>query len=1111
MQWRSTIIAMGILCLSMADASSAVAQGTLGKVQGTVADPAGQPLADAQVVILGTAFAATTNDDGYFFINNVPAGIYDLRAQFIGYQPHRMEGVRILADQTLEANFLLAGAVTLEAILVTAAEVPIVPRDQVTSKSIITGEQIDDLPVDDPFEVVQLQPGVNLTRGNELSIRGGRGNEATVFVDGVPVRPVDVRTILFDTPTNALAEVSVVTGAMETTFGDAQAGIISLVTRSGGRQFQGNLAYETDGLVTPGQSVGFNRFEGAISGPILPNLTFAIGGTVSGARSPSVQCYSFSCERRSGKGAEDLPTYTFAGIDTIISHRVGVNDTAAFVLPAIVQVGGTCDADRNRDAFGTPIECQGLFRPYYWETDLRLSGKLQYTYGRGSRISLTALNNTTQAHEGEPLHREAGYGERITSNVFVANWVQQVLRGRESELVVDLSLSYQTDRYIDGAVKRRQDLDLRDPALGIVLTPLEFVSDWDHFTPGDPATHLTRDSTGGYVITQLRTDEDWEALVENRRYNRGTLVAYPSRFEIIPVSTARVNPWGMSGVQETLGGGIYASNFRHERRWVGRLNIDWQSDRYNRFKLGAEGTVSWIGNFSSGPVFGGGRFYTADPYKFGLFVQDRVDLGDLVIDLGIRYDQYNSSTLFPTVPGLIHSHPAFVDSLSPEQMTCPTSPEECSGLDWIWYKSQPHSAISPRVRVSFPITDRTGFRFSYAHQTQTPFFEDLYGNNNAEQGRFGGDVEFARSILIEFGIRHAFTEGIVLDVAAYNKDKVSDYSTRFVPVFDPLLGRTVDKVMMTNADFGVVRGIELQMLVRSGQMFSAQASYTLQSSRGTGSDPFSYVNGIAGATVITLERQEPPSVTLRTSNDRTHSIQATVGLTVPPDFAPGSLAGLVFANVGVFGTAQLRSGVPYTRALNEGTGETSGGGRYTTLPGDRVIEAPQSSETPWERLFDLRITKGFRLGPTQWTAYADIRNLLNFTNKPEVFSETGDVVNDLHRELETASELTTMQLYAERSDLWVPIIKTDENGSRRVFAIDLRDVATACPDWQGSGGVIGCVMLNRTERRFGNGDGLYDVEEQRAAVNDWYDYAWSPSRNFFGPGRQVRIGLEVNF
>jgi len=104
-----------------------------------------------------------------------------------------------------------------------------------------------------------------------------------------------------------------------------------------------------------------------------------------------------------------------------------------------------------------------------------------------------------------------------------------------------------------------------------------------------------------------------------------------------------------------------------------------------------------------------------------------------------------------------------------------------------------------------------------------------------------------------------------------------------------------------------------------------------------------------------------------------------------------------------------------------------------------------------------------------------------------------------------------MQQAAERSDLWVEITKTDAEGTRRVFAIDLRDVATACPAWQGSAGIVGCVMLNRTERRFGNGDGFYDVEEQRAAVNGWYDHTWSPSRNFYGPGRQVRVGLELTF
>jgi hypothetical protein len=1088
------------------------AQGTTGKLQGEVRDPTGAPLANAQVLVLGTAFAALTDDAGFYFINNVPAGAYEVQAQFIGYQAARMRDVRILADQTLTADFRLTGAVVLEAITITAAVAPIVPRDQVTTKRSVIGDQIDALPVDDPFEVVQLQPGVNLTRGNELSIRGGRGNEATVFVDGVPVRQVDQRTLLFDAPTNALAEASLVSGAMETVFGDAQSGIVSLVTRSGGPQFQGTFAYETDGLLAPSQSNGLNRFEAALSGPVLGNLTFSLGGTVTGVRTPPVTCSSFFCIRTSGKGAEESPYYTFAGIDTVITQVVSDNDRTDFLVPAIVQVGGVCDPDRNRDGFGTPIECQGKFVPYFWETDLRLSGRLQYTYGRGSRISLSALNNTTQSHDAPPLHREASYGERVASNVFVLNWLQQVARSRESELVLDLSLSYQTDRYITGAVERAQGLDLRDPALGIVFEPLQFVSDWDRFTPGDPATHMTRDSTGGYVITRLKTDDDWDALIENRRYDRGTQVAYAGRFETIQTGRPRVNPWGMAGITEDLTGGLFDSAFRYERRWVGRFIVDWQSDRYNRFKIGAEGTASRIGNFNSGPVFGGGRFYTADPYKFGLFAQDRVDLGDVVIELGLRYDQYSASSLFPTVPGLIHSHPAFVDSLAPEDMTCPDAPEDCNGLDWIWYRSRSHSAFSPRVRVSFPITDRTGFRFSYAHQTQTPFFENLYGNNNAEGGRFGGDVDFARTIQIEFGLRHAFSPDLVLDVAAYNKDKLSDYATRFVPVFDPLLGDSLEVMMMTTADFGTVRGIEFQLLVRRGRILSAQASYTLQQARSTGSDPFNYVNAFAGATGVTLQRQEPPSVTLRTRDDRTHSVQGTFAVTLPADFAAGSFVGHILSDVGVFGTAQLRSGLPYTRALNEGIGYTSGGGRYDpAYPADRVIEPAQSSETPWERFFDLRVTKGFRLGPTDWTLYADVRNVLNFTNKPEVFSETGDVVNDLHREREFAPELTSLEQAAQRSDLWVEITKSDGGTERRVGAVDLRDLSTACPAWLGSGGTIGCVMLHRTERRFGNGDGIYDVEEQLAALNDWYASAWGPSRRFYGPGRQIRAGVQLAF
>ncbi len=132
-RFAKVLVAVALLAFG---ATELGAQGATGKIQGTVIDPTGQPVANAQVFILGTAFAALTNDEGFYFFNNVPAGTYDLRAQFIGYQPAEVRGIRVLTEQTLTVNFGLSGAVALEAITITAAETPIVPRDQVTSKSI---------------------------------------------------------------------------------------------------------------------------------------------------------------------------------------------------------------------------------------------------------------------------------------------------------------------------------------------------------------------------------------------------------------------------------------------------------------------------------------------------------------------------------------------------------------------------------------------------------------------------------------------------------------------------------------------------------------------------------------------------------------------------------------------------------------------------------------------------------------------------------------------------------------------------------------------------------------------------------------------------------------
>ena len=57
-------------------------------------------LSNAQVFVVGTAFNALTNPQGYYFINNVPASTISVRSAFIGYKSTQVDGVKVLAGQT---------------------------------------------------------------------------------------------------------------------------------------------------------------------------------------------------------------------------------------------------------------------------------------------------------------------------------------------------------------------------------------------------------------------------------------------------------------------------------------------------------------------------------------------------------------------------------------------------------------------------------------------------------------------------------------------------------------------------------------------------------------------------------------------------------------------------------------------------------------------------------------------------------------------------------------------------------------------------------------------------------------------------------------------------
>ena len=78
-----------------------------GNIAGTVRDQAGQPVPNAQVNIVGTAFNTLSDSAGAYRIVRVPEGVYSVRAAFIGYRSMEVQQVSVRTGKTTSVDFVL--------------------------------------------------------------------------------------------------------------------------------------------------------------------------------------------------------------------------------------------------------------------------------------------------------------------------------------------------------------------------------------------------------------------------------------------------------------------------------------------------------------------------------------------------------------------------------------------------------------------------------------------------------------------------------------------------------------------------------------------------------------------------------------------------------------------------------------------------------------------------------------------------------------------------------------------------------------------------------------------------------------------------------------------
>ncbi|MDR7132613.1 hypothetical protein J2X69_004987 [Algoriphagus sp. 4150] len=162
-----------------------------GVIRGKITNPINnQPVAFANVLVLGTEFGAISDENGLYKLSNIPAGLYNVRASFVGFKTKTAFEVQVTLARPVQLDFeLIEDASELSEVVVNSD----FSRSEETPLSVrkLNSNEIERYPGGnrDISRVIQALPGVASTPSfrNDILIRGGAPNENKFFIDEIEV------------------------------------------------------------------------------------------------------------------------------------------------------------------------------------------------------------------------------------------------------------------------------------------------------------------------------------------------------------------------------------------------------------------------------------------------------------------------------------------------------------------------------------------------------------------------------------------------------------------------------------------------------------------------------------------------------------------------------------------------------------------------------------------------------------------------------------------------------------------------------------------------------------------------------------------------------------
>ena len=211
-----------------------------GRLSGYVRDAVTKaPIPDANIIIQETSLGAASQANGYFVIENIPEGTYEVTVKVIGYEEYTIVDVSITGDSELNA-LLVPTAIMADPVIVTATRYNHRQSQVTVASTIVNAAEISESAGTTIGEVLEASEGVYFNSydgiaGNQIpSIRGAGVDQVVVLLDGVRLNTAQGGGIdlnLF--PTTMIEKVEVVRGGHSALIGsDAVGGAIQLFSTS---------------------------------------------------------------------------------------------------------------------------------------------------------------------------------------------------------------------------------------------------------------------------------------------------------------------------------------------------------------------------------------------------------------------------------------------------------------------------------------------------------------------------------------------------------------------------------------------------------------------------------------------------------------------------------------------------------------------------------------------------------------------------------------------------------------------------------------------------------------------------------------------------------------